>query len=310
MTDINEKELGVLERALKFEKTADPDTYTLGWRWFDVSAYTATITKLVVKQLVRVSFKSNSETRYQLTDIGKFTAERANEVPEGTTLLSASFDSVPVTEIDTADMFSDITGYEDIKELLRESLQLSKPVHVLLIGPPSLAKSMFLWGIERAYGDLTLPLIGSATSHAGLWDMIAERRPKIVLIDEIEKMALADMAALLALMEQGRLIRAKVGRKLDVKLTVWVIAAANRTVKMPVELLSRFAKYQLEEYGAVEFRHVVTSVLETREDTEHDAAAEIATRLLGKTHDVRDAVRVARLAKRVGVKRAVELLIR
>ena len=46
------------------------------------------------------------------------------------------------------------------------------------------------------------------------------------------------------------------------------------------------------------------------EVTDSETAAEIATRLLGKTHDVRDAVRVARLSKRVGVKRAVELLIR
>jgi len=310
MTDINQKDLELLQRALEFEKSVDPDIYTLGWRWYDVNAYTATITKLVIRQLVRISFKSHSETRYQLTDMGKFAAEGVSMAPEGATILGASVGRAPGIEVDTADMFSDITGYDDIKELLHESLQLSKPIHVLLVGPPSLAKSMFLWDIERAYGDLSLPLIGSATSHAGLWDMIAEKRPKIVLVDEIEKMALADMAALLAMMEQGRIIRAKVGRKLDEKLTVWVIAAANRTAKMPMELLSRFAIHQLEEYGATEFRHVVTSVLETREDTNHDTAAEIATRLLGRTHDVRDAVRVARLAKRTGVVRAVELLIR
>ena len=184
------------------------------------------------------------------------------------------------------------------------------PIHVLLVGPPSLAKSMFLWDIERAYGNLSLPLIGSATSHAGLWDMIAEKRPKIVLIDEIEKMALADMAGLLALMEQGRIIRAKVGRKLDVRLTVWVIAAANRTIKMPAEILSRFARFDLTEYTATEFRKVVTNVLVSHEDTSFESASAIASYLLGKSHDVRDAVRVARLAKRTGVKRAVELLIK
>jgi len=169
---------------------------------------------------------------------------------------------------------------------------------------------MFLWDIERAYGDLSLPLIGSATSHAGLWDMIAEQRPRIILIDEIEKMGLADMAALLALMQQGRIIRAKVGRKLDEHITVWVIAAANRTYKMPAELLSRFAIHNLAEYDATEFRKVVTSVLVAHEDTEYGVAAEIATRLVGRSHDVRDAVRIARLAKRTGVKRAVELLIK
>ncbi len=305
MTDLDQKDLDVLQRALEFEKTMNPDEFNLGWRWYEVGAHTASITKLVVMQLVTISFKSHSETRYRLTDTGKARAigELASE-PGLEEVKPAGYGVI------LDDMFNDIVGYDDVKELLRESLQLDKPIHVLLVGPPSLAKSMFLWDIERAYGDLSLPLIGSATSHAGLWDMIAEKRPKIVLIDEIEKMVLADMAGLLALMEQGRIIRAKVGRKLDVRLTVWVIAAANRTVKMPVELLSRFSIHNLTEYSSVEFRKVVTNVLVSHEDTDSDSAAAIASYLLGKSHDVRDAVRVARLAKRTGVKRAVELLIK
>ena len=155
-----------------------------------------------------------------------------------------------------------------------------------------------------------MPLLGSATSHAGLWDLISERKPRIILVDEIEKMSLADMAGLLSVMQTGRIIRAKVGRKLDEKIIAWVIGAANRTHKMPPELLSRFAICQLSEYVSSEYQQVVKNVLVTHEDTDANDAAEIALRLLGKTHDVRDAVRVARLAKRVGVKRAVELLMK
>ncbi len=305
MSDVEQRDLEVLGRALGFEQSVDPDIYTLGWRWHDVSAHTAHLTKLVIMQLVRVSFKSHSETRYQLTDAGKAYVENGIPLLEEPKLTEQ-------TGIDVVsdDMFNDIVGYDDIKELIRESLQLEKPIHVLLVGPPSLAKTMFLWDVERAYGDISVPLIGSATSHAGLWDLIAEKRPRIILIDEIEKMGLADMAGLLALMEQGRIIRAKVNRKLDIRLTVWVIAAANRTVKMPVELLSRFARFDLTEYSSNEFRSVITSVLVANENTAYSDAAQIATRLLGKSHDVRDAVRVARLAQRIGVKRAVELLIK
>ena len=305
MTDVSDKELDILKRALVYEESIDEGEFSLGWCWHHVSAHTASLTNMVVKQLLTVNFKSRSETRYPLTDTGKALANGLNNVPENTQVISAV-----VEQVNIPPMFDDVVGYDDIKELLTESLRLVKPVHVLLVGPPSLAKSMFLWGIERAYGDLSLPLIGSATSHAGLWDLIAEKRPKIVLIDEIEKMALADMAGLLALMEQGRLIRAKVGRKLDEKMTVWVMAAANKTARMPAELLSRFARFDLTEYTATEYRTVVTNVLVAHEDTEYDDAAAIATRLLGKTHDVRDAVRVARLSKGVGVARAVELLIR
>ena len=305
MTDIDQRGLEILQQALTFEQSMDSDEFTLGWRWYEVGAHTASITKLVVMQLVRISFKSHSETRYQLTDAGIARAEgNMVSVPDMENREPVSYNII------VDDIFNDIVGYDNVKELLRESLQLEKPIHVLLVGPPSLAKSMFLWDIERAYGDFTLPLIGSATSHAGLWDMIAKKRPKIVLIDEIEKMVLADQAGLLALMEQGRIIRAKVGRELDERITVWVIAAANRTAKMPVELLSRFSIHNLTEYSSVEFRKVVTNVLVSHEDTDYDSAAAIASYLLGKSHDVRDAVRVARLAKRTGVKRAVELLIK
>lgn len=275
----------------------------LGWRWQEVGLWPATVNKLLVNKLVKLGYKSSTTTSYLLTDVGRAIAstELSEKVVVG---------KVEQPPVDISQMFSDITGYEDIKELLRESLQLERPIHILLVGPPSLAKSMFLWDIECTYGEQSMPLLGSATSHAGLWDLISERKPKIILVDEIEKMGLTDMAGLLSLMQTGRIIRAKVGRKLDEQMTVWVVAAANRTYKMPPELLSRFSIHQLSEYTTAEFVSVVKNVLVTHEDTGEDSAAEIATRLLGKTHDVRDAVRVARLGKRVGVKRAVELLIK
>lgn len=301
--EVTPEDYELLKKFADFETTMTDHEKNVGWTWLQVGMYPATINRLVIKGLVRVSYKSRSSTNYLLTDDAKAvltagppTIEPTGEVPEAT--------------IDVSTMFSDIIGYDDLKELLTESLQLDKPVHVLLYGPPSLAKTLFLWDIERAGGEAAMWLIGSATSRAGLWDVVADKRPKWLLVDELEKMTIVDMAALLSLMEKGRLVRTKVGRKLDEKLNIWVIAAANRIGKLPVELLSRFAVYQLSEYSATEFRDVVTNVLTIHEDTDRDTAAEIAIRLVGKTHDVRDAVRVARLAKRIGVKRAVELLVR
>ncbi|MDP2949990.1 MAG: AAA family ATPase, partial [Chloroflexota bacterium] len=66
-----------------------------------------------------------------------------------------------------------------MKELLRVAVSAEKPVHVLLAGPPALAKSLFLWDLERAAPGRTLWLVGSGASKAGLWDMVAERQPKI-----------------------------------------------------------------------------------------------------------------------------------
>ena len=308
MTTITEIDYKAVCDILKYEHSMDADNFSLGWHWHDVALPTYYLTKLVIKKLVKISFKSNKDTRYVLTDEGRALAESG--IIESVSPPSPVESSPPKPAISFNEMFSDIVGYDDLKELLRESLQLDDPIHVLLHAPPSLAKTMFLWDIERAFGAQTMSLLGSATSHAGLWDIVAETQPRILLVDEIDKMPLVDLASLLSLMETGRLIRVKVGRKLDIKLKVWVIGAANRVNRLPPELMSRFTTFQLTEYTAVEYREVVTNVLESREGVGHNEAAEIATRLVGKTHDVRDAVRVARLSKRVGVRRAVELLIR
>jgi hypothetical protein len=75
-------------------------------------------------------------------------------------------------------------------------LLAEKPVHLLLAGPPALAKSLCLWDIERVYGEQAIWLVGSATSKAGFWDLVAEREPRIPFIDELDKMSAADTAGI------------------------------------------------------------------------------------------------------------------
>jgi len=176
-------------------------------------------------------------------------------------------------------------------------------VHVLLTGPPALAKTLFLWDIEQAGGEKAIWLVGSATSKAGLWDLIAERHPQILLIDELDKMNAADTAALLTMMEGGRLVRAKKGRELDLHNPLWVIAASNRMDILSPELRSRFAIRRLNPYDRAEFLTVVKGVLVRRENLSPELADEIAQNLDGRSQDVRDAIRVARLAPQLGVAR-------
>ena len=116
------------------------------------------------------------------------------------------------------------------------------------------------------------------------------------------------MATLLSLMEGGRVTRTKVGRMADETLDCRVVATTN-TLRMPPELLSRFAVRRLRPYTTEEFREVVVGLLQRREGLDQDMAAEIARTLDGRTQDVRDAVRVARLSAKLGVQRAAELLL-
>ena len=88
---------------------------------------------------------------------------------------------------------------------------------------------------------------GSGASKTGLWDTVAERQPRILVVDEVDKMA-ADMGALLSLMEGGRLVRAKVGRRLDYQVELWVVAATNSLTHTAPELISRFAVRRLHVY--------------------------------------------------------------
>jgi Holliday junction DNA helicase RuvB len=138
---------------------------------------------------------------------------------------------------------------------------------------------------------------------------VAEREPWILLIDELDKMNAADTAALLSLMEGGRLVRAKKGRTLDATISVKVVAATNQVVKLSPELKSRFAIRKLKPYDAAQYRTVVKRVLIRREDVNPDLAEEVAKKLEGKSQDVRDAIRVARLSPQLSVDKAIHLLL-
>jgi Holliday junction DNA helicase RuvB len=300
---MKEGDLELLNEIAKFEDSHDMEKeYKIGWSWRHVRVWPATLSRLFKDGYLENVFRSNSYTGYRLSELGRkiVTGTQAEETAK--TLQNQKL-SLP------GDLFEDIIGHNEVKELLRASLLAEKPVHVLLAGPPALAKTLFLWDIERACGERAIWLVGSATSKAGLWDLVAERQPQVLLIDELDKMNAADTAALLSMMEGGRLVRAKVGRELDLQNTLWVVAATNRVDMLSPELRSRFAIRRLNPYGRDEYLTVVRGVLVRRENTSPEMAEEVAKQLDGRSQDVRDSIRVARLAPQLGVEKAVELLL-
>jgi len=301
--NLNQKQRDALLSIFGYEQTHDPKDYTLGWSWSDVRVTPATLNNLVLKGLIEEKFHSNSYRGLLLTELGR---EQANLMQEPAEVYEKPMGE-PLTLPD--DIFEDIIGHDEVKELLMAALLAEKPVHVLLAGPPALAKSLFLWDIEQGCKQQVIWLVGSATSKAGLWDLVAEREPQILLIDELDKMNAADTAALLSLMEGGRLMRAKKGRSLDVTVTIKVVAATNQVAKLSPELKSRFAIRKLKPYDTAQYCTVVKGVLVRRENVSPELAEEIAQKLEGKSQDVRDAVRVARLSPRLGIDKAVSLLL-
>lgn len=292
-------DLELLFEIAKFEDSQNMEELRMGWSWRHVRIWPATLSRLFKDGYLENVFRSNSYTGYRLSDLGK-------ELASGAAV--ESDDEVSSEPIPANGLFGDIIGHEDIKELLIACLLAEKPVHVLLAGPPALAKTLFLWDIELAAGERAIWLVGSATSKAGLWDLVAERHPRIILIDELDKMNAADTAALLSMMEGSRLVRAKKGRELDLLNPLWVIAASNRLHMLSPELRSRFAIQHMNPYQRPEYLTVVKGVLVRRENLTPEFAEEIANRLDGLSQDVRDAVRVGRLAPQLGVEKAIKLL--
>ena len=299
---MKEGDLELLNEIANFEDSHNMDEMRMGWSWRHVRIWPATLSRLFKDGYLENVFRSNSYTGYRLSDLGKQLVESSkDEESEGN-------EEVSTEPIPADGLFGDIIGHNEVKELLVACLIAEKPVHVLLAGPPALAKSLFLWDIERAADERAIWLVGSATSKAGLWDIVSERRPQVILIDELDKMNAGDTAALLSMMEGGRLVRAKKGRELDLANPLRVIAASNRLNVLSPELKSRFAIRRLVAYNRNDYLTVVKGVLVSRENLEENLAGEIARRLDGLSQDVRDAVRVARLAPQLGVEKAIKLL--
>lgn len=302
---MKEDEIKLLKHIAEFEATHDMVNYfPHGWAWHHVGIAGATLSQLYLKGYLEMPLRSGGGTWYRLNDKGRLAIADAQAMDE---LQAAQTGDSPLTP--PKDMFADVVGHEDVKELLRACLLADRQVHVLLTGPPALAKSIFLWDIERAYGDKALWLLGSATSRSGLWDVLAEREPQVLLIDELDKAEARDQAALLSITEGGRVVRAKVGRELELNNPIRVIAASNRLEKISPELRSRFGVKRLNPYSQAEYRQVVKGVLISRENVSQQTAEEIAKALEGHSQNVRDAIRVARLAPHLGVAKAVKLLL-
>jgi hypothetical protein len=60
----------ILKRAVEVEEQHDKDPLRAGhgWEWHDVRAYPASLVKLVVAGIVKVTYKSNAGTMYLLVN--------------------------------------------------------------------------------------------------------------------------------------------------------------------------------------------------------------------------------------------------
>ena len=82
--------------------------------------------------------------------------------------------------------FGNIVEYDDIKALVRRVLSSDENYNLLFCGPPASAKTLFLLGILECRKGVFFD--GSNTTSRIL-DVLEEERPRVICIDELDKMS-------------------------------------------------------------------------------------------------------------------------
>ena len=187
--------------------------------------------------------------------------------------------------------FDDIQGYDDIKDIVRRAVDAEDNYNLLFIGPPASAKTLFLLGIleykKGAYFD------GSNTTNRIL-DILEENRPKIICIDELDKMPKQFQEKLLNFMESGHIKVDQMRKHYDFKIKgAKVFGACNEITRLSRPLQSRFRRLHLPPYTEEQFLEVSAKVLPKLK----------IVHVIGKTvwdqgGDIRDVISIGKLVRK------------
>jgi Holliday junction DNA helicase RuvB len=194
--------------------------------------------------------------------------------------------------------FPHVVGYSEIKRLLLRSIVSKQPVSILLTGPPSSSKTVFLLEMLEGLDD-TYFIDAVGTSGPGMMEYLFSNNTKYLLIDEIDKMKKNDQAALLNVMETGILSETKLDKTRQKRMKLWIFATSNDAERLSVALRSRFMELHLEEYTYEEFREIVRRLLKKRYHLDVDISEKIAYAVWNTmtSKDIRDAINIAKLTK-------------
>lgn len=296
---MDEETIEILKKALELEEELSRreeehrklynSDIRYGFEWYEVRASPQKLNKLVREGLLDIVYKSNKSTWYRLRDpeyvrslLNSFTEEVVEE------------EKVEIPE----DLFDIIVGYDKVKEIFRRSLESERPTHILMVGPPASAKSMFLSELECLKGAEYV--LASRLTGAGLTDLIFELRPRYLLLDELDKLKdLRDYATLYSLMERGLVKEVKYKHRREITVKTWVFAGANEIESIPPPLRSRFLVLNFQPYSKDQFIEVSVNLLTKRFNMNMPKAIRTAELVYEKlnTRDPRDTLKVAQLMK-------------
>jgi len=275
-----------LEEMVAVEEKHEGEPNYFGWEWQDVHTSISVINSLITMGIVDLTSKSRAYTHYKL---------RSRADTQEALAADAVMTQQSDEPIDVHSLFKLVYGHDKAKALLSMAVNATSPVHCLLVGPPGTAKTLLLSDIGRLPGAHFY--VGSTTTKAGLVSLLLQVRPRFLVIDEIDKMDDKDMTPLLNLMETGLVTRLVQGSHERMSMDTRVFAGANDTRRISRAILSRFAVREVPAYTPAEFVRVAQSVLVANEGQGPEMAKLIAREVVKVSTDIRDAVRVARMAR-------------
>lgn len=241
----------VLRRAFMLEEnsTGTPNWRVVGWERGMVGATKNDVDRLVSQQLILMVRQGGG---------GRTNGYKLSPTGRGLVQVQAEHDERKKQEISADHLFKTldlVVGYDELKWQIALSLERKTGTHFLLCGPPASAKSVILEGVRRAVPDAYMAF-GSGTSGPGLSDVLFERQPEILLLDEVDKMKGDTLSVLLGLMETGDVIETKSRKTRGVKLNTTVLGACNSVEKTPPELIDRWWTFHFPPYTRDEFLDV------------------------------------------------------
>jgi DNA polymerase III delta prime subunit len=163
--------------------------------------------------------------------------------------------------------------------------------NLLFVGPPASSKTLFLLEILESKKGVYFD--GSNTTDRIL-DVLEEKRPKIICIDELDKMPKQFQDKLLNFMESGRIKVDQMRKRYDFKIKgAKVFAACNEITRLSKPLQSRFRRLHLPQYTEEQFLEVSIKVLPKLK-----IAHVIGKAVWNQGGDIRDVISIGKLVRK------------
>ena len=182
------------------------------------------------------------------------------------------------------------------------ALECAHNTSILLLGPPASAKTLFLQCLMKLHNSYFIDC--SNATKSGVVDCIFDSRPKYLLLDELDKLSRRDQTFLLNLMETGIVSETKYKKTRSIEIKTSVFATSNNIEKIIQPLQSRFFIVRLEPYTYEQFFEITVRLLTTSDQYSIDkeiakVTADAVWNTSTTTKNIRDCVRVAKMAKSV-----------